>query len=880
MAALSTATSVEGEGGFQKRNSDFDTNGQKLTPVKRTGKVLNATIVGGVKKDSLDPCNQYLRLVRDGEVGEIVELLKKLNEQGTVTQLAPVIKYKRFFEVCARCKPVPLKEAFAFAALCGLRDKRLYTQLVALCRDAGRIEEAFKLPAMMKAAGLKADTILYTSMVTACAGRGDSSGAFEAYAAMRAAGVAPNARTLAALAHACAREMRSLRKTSACDTTMQRRLKYLGDRAAGSLETMLELDLRPDVVMFNTMLDVCRQEGDLQKAVSTWEEMKRSGLEPTAQSFGTIMSACGDVGEHQLGLRYYQEFKTRGDVAGTKELYTCAMHMCASEGDLEDALRTFRDMREAGVEPDALAYAVLMDVAARGGRVESAFALLAEMQEEGVAPTAQVYGTLVAVCARSGLPERAWEIYERMAQRGVAPNEEVFNALIDAFGKAVQIPRAVGVLEEMRRSKVQPTQVTYGTIIHAASQAGDTELALQMFTQARRDGLVPSEALCDMVLLAILRKIRAGRLLPGTTAWIPKAVMVYRDCIVAGVRPRPKTLNKVLACLRRTKYSEEHHTPGAAYGSLPMARPPFGVARFGGYGAGAPASASGPWGGLGAAAPAHLRQRIQETADVATRDHEGLGLYESPAVTLYEEAQRLGTVPLFQLHKGGRVDLQDHSRDAACVAVLALLKHLRARNEAWTEGMNQIPRVYLQVKTLEVEPDDDEGFSYERELDFGRMAQGGRPEGYPRGGPSRAQGEVFNGQMASRSGIAVAKMLRLLKIEFTGTPVRGELCIPGKVLTRWFTRTGNGWEVGYETPGASLGGPEQWAQLGVDTKSFAPAPMKTPTYTTPSKPASVPSESSTIPPVPSSRVAGSVESPRPLRDPPTNSGGYVTYRFD
>lgn len=72
-----------------------------------------------------------------------------------------------------------------------------------------------------------------------------------------------------------------------------RRLKYLGDRAAGSLETMLELDLRPDVVMFNTMLDVCRQEGDLQKAVSTWEEMKRSGLEPTAQSFGTIMSACG-----------------------------------------------------------------------------------------------------------------------------------------------------------------------------------------------------------------------------------------------------------------------------------------------------------------------------------------------------------------------------------------------------------------------------------------------------------------------------------------------------------------------------------------------------------------------------------------------------------
>jgi hypothetical protein len=54
--------------------------------------------------------------------------------------------------------------------------------------------------------------------------------------------------------------------------------------------------------------------------------------------------------------------------------------------------------------------------------------------------------------------------------------------------------------------------------------------------QARREGLVPSEAMCDMLLLAILKRIRAGKLIAGTAAWIPKAVYVYRECIVAGAR--------------------------------------------------------------------------------------------------------------------------------------------------------------------------------------------------------------------------------------------------------------------------------------------------------------------------------------------------------
>jgi pentatricopeptide repeat protein len=145
----------------------------------------------------------------------------------------------------------------------------------------------------MREIGLKPDTILYTSIISACARNGDSNGAYEVFAAMREAAVAANAHTYSALMTSCCTEMRNLKKSASCDTTMRRRIKYLADRAHSSLANMETVSVKPDIVTYNAMLDICRQSEDLERAFQIWEEVEREGLEPTAQSYGTIMSACG-----------------------------------------------------------------------------------------------------------------------------------------------------------------------------------------------------------------------------------------------------------------------------------------------------------------------------------------------------------------------------------------------------------------------------------------------------------------------------------------------------------------------------------------------------------------------------------------------------------
>jgi len=117
----------------------------------------------------------------------------------------------------------------------------------------------------MREIGLKPDTILYTSIISACARNGDSNGAYEVFAAMREAAVPANAHTYSALMTSCCTEMRNLRKSASCDTTMRRRIKYLADRAHSSLANMETVSVKPDIVTYNAMLDICRQSEDLER---------------------------------------------------------------------------------------------------------------------------------------------------------------------------------------------------------------------------------------------------------------------------------------------------------------------------------------------------------------------------------------------------------------------------------------------------------------------------------------------------------------------------------------------------------------------------------------------------------------------------------------
>eukprot|EP00976_Prorocentrum_cordatum_P084856 1185829-Prorocentrum_minimum.AAC.3 len=93
---------------------------------------------------------EHLCALRNKKMGEIVNLLKKLKEDDELDTLTPFIQYNHFFDVCRKSRPIPLKEAIEFTVASELYDKRMFTQLVGLCKASGRLEDAFKLVRLLK----------------------------------------------------------------------------------------------------------------------------------------------------------------------------------------------------------------------------------------------------------------------------------------------------------------------------------------------------------------------------------------------------------------------------------------------------------------------------------------------------------------------------------------------------------------------------------------------------------------------------------------------------------------------------------------------------------------------------------------------------------
>lgn len=756
----------------------------------------------------------YKKRARTGSVDEILTMLFELDNSGKLGWVVPYVHYKSFFESCKRARPVAVDEACEFTRLIGARmgDKRVYTMLAVFCKSVGALHLVHELPAMMREAGLKADVRIFTSMIAAYAHAGESNQAFEIYEKMKSAKQKPNEVTFSALVNACVREMKLVRKHSGKKQVQDRRIFWLLDRVMALEHEMDNAGVKPDVVFYNTLLDACRQANQLEKAFDVWKTMCDRDIEPTAFSFCTMISACGDMGDYSLGLKLYQEILKRPHLQPTKEVFTCAIHMCAQDGKIKRAERIFHDMLEAGLNPDGLVFAALMDVAARRGQVDKAFEYLEKMRELSVTPTMEVYSTLVGICTRSGLPGRAAEIYHEVQAKGLVITEDMYNAVADSYGKSFQLGRAMSVLQEMREAGVPPSEVTYGTLIHAAGQCGDVDLAFSLYEESKHQGLPPSEALLDMLLLICLMSLRSSTLVTqargGDVCWKAKAVKTFREHLTAGLRPSLKILNIVFACLREMPQTSE-----------PNIFQPFTSNPTMQFGAAGGAKMPMRGGGGARQLQTHLRNSPNQKMSGSYLGPPAManvnygpnnGFYESGALAIYEESQRLGLVQNWQMDRTVQLDLTAHPREAAQVAVLTLIQVQRRR----AQSDSRIHSVTLHLATVK-----ERKKSIERKLDaeaFGlsaiedAIAQ--QVDGWMRNEEEEDDededwNEDSQERKASKSGQAVARMLYKLKIPFKGSPESGKIHIHGPMLYKWLIKTRGGWETNTNTANfAALGG--------------------------------------------------------------------------
>lgn len=253
---------------------------------------------------------------------------------------------------------------------------------------------------------------------------------------------------------------------------------------------MLAEGCTPNLVTFNTLIDVYGKTGAWEEAVAVLDALEAQGIEPEVRTYNTVIIACNQSSRASEALRVYERMLAAG-AQPTATTYTALISAYGKAGQLDAALQIFQDMVSRGCERNVITYSSLISACEKVGRWELALQLFQEMHLEGCRPNVVTYNSLIAACAQGAQWEKAQELFEAMQAKGCRPDSVTFGGLIAAYDRAGHWRRGLAAFEQMRSMNCRPDTVVYNTVIGALWKTGLVwahARATQIFHTACRQG--------------------------------------------------------------------------------------------------------------------------------------------------------------------------------------------------------------------------------------------------------------------------------------------------------------------------------------------------------------------------------------------------------
>ncbi|KAJ9691595.1 hypothetical protein PVL29_013706 [Vitis rotundifolia] len=213
-----------------------------------------------------------------------------------------------------------------------------------------------------------------------------------------------------------------------------------------------------DVVSWNSMLACYAQCGKPNEALALFDQMRAVGVKPTEPTVVSLLSACAHLGALDKGLHLHTYINDNrievNSIVGTAlvDMYAkCGKISLATQvfnameskdvlawntiiagmaihGHLKEAQQLFKEMKEAGVEPNDVTFVAMLSACSHAGMVDEGQKLLDCMSSSyGIEPKVEHYGCVIDLLARAGLLEEAMELIGTMPME---PNPSALGALL------------------------------------------------------------------------------------------------------------------------------------------------------------------------------------------------------------------------------------------------------------------------------------------------------------------------------------------------------------------------------------------------------------------------------------------------------------------
>ncbi|XP_050236986.1 putative pentatricopeptide repeat-containing protein At1g02420 [Mercurialis annua] len=208
---------------------------------------------------------------------------------------------------------------------------------------------------------------------------------------------------------------------------------------------MLKKEFRPDLQTFNILLSGWKSA---EEAELFFTEMREFGVKPDVVSYNSLIDVYCKGREIEKAYRVIDEMKGE-DISPDVITYTSVIGGLGLMGQPDKARDLLKEMKEYGCYPDVAAYNAVIRNYCIAKRLGDASSLMDEMASKGLDPNATTYNLFFRVLYWSNDLKSSWRLYRRMMDAGCLPNTQSCMFLMRLFRRHEKVDMAISLWDDM-----------------------------------------------------------------------------------------------------------------------------------------------------------------------------------------------------------------------------------------------------------------------------------------------------------------------------------------------------------------------------------------------------------------------------------------------
>ncbi|TVU22360.1 hypothetical protein EJB05_32050, partial [Eragrostis curvula] len=340
----------------------------------------------------------------------------------------------------------------------------------------------------------KRDSVTYNAMIMGCSREGLHSEALELFAAMCRAGLGASQFTFSSMLTVATgmadlqlgRQIHGLvaRATSVHNVFVNNSLLdfYSKCDSLGDLKQLFDEMSERDNVSYNVMIAAYTWNRCASTVLKLFREMQELGFDRWALPYASLLSVAGSLLDIQIGKQIHAQLVLLG-LASEDLVGNALIDMYSKCGMLDAAKANFSNKSEKTV----VSWTQLITGYVQNGQHEDAVQLFCDMRRAGLSPDSATCSSIMKASSSLAMIGLGRQIHSYLIKSGHMCSVFSGSALLDMYGKCGCLDEALRTFDEMP----EKNSITWNAVISAYAQYGQAKNAIRMFESMLHCGLYP-----------------------------------------------------------------------------------------------------------------------------------------------------------------------------------------------------------------------------------------------------------------------------------------------------------------------------------------------------------------------------------------------------